>query len=443
MFVNLTKEQKQTIKLLSMGTFLVYFDLFLYAHMAILLNNVFFPPIHSNNQSLLTAFGFCSSFVFRPLGAWLLGSIGDKYGRKVTIVITTVMMGIICLIIAFLPTYAQIGIQATWIILICRMLQEFASIGELIGAQLLLSETIPSPNRSRAVGILAVFAELGGMAAIATVPLAIVYQFNWRIAFMVGACIAVVGAVARTKLRESPEFVDANKKLKHSLKNVKQEPQPGAENHFHKEPVNRKTAFAYFLIKCGGLAFLYFAFVYSANILKANFSYNSYQILVHYLLLGIVQIVGWGLLRIYLSTKIHPLKLLRFVWITISLFIPFLPWLLNHVTAPWQLLIIQSFMVIFHPNDLPSISIFFKSFPVFKRFSSTSLLYATAYMIIYAITSFGITYLIPYVGHGVLLILMVPVLIGYGYGLNHFKNLEKAAGRYPKLITREVRSTSD
>src|SRR5689334_21114447 len=130
MFSGLTKLQKQTIRLLSIGTFLEYFDLFLYVHMAVLLNDLFFPPNDSNIQSLLAAFSFCSPFVFRTFGAWGLGYIGDKYGRKITIIITTLVTGITCFVIAFLPTYAQIGIQATWIILVCRMLQGFSSMGE-------------------------------------------------------------------------------------------------------------------------------------------------------------------------------------------------------------------------------------------------------------------------------------------------------------------------
>jgi hypothetical protein len=113
-------------------------------------------------------------------------------------------------------------------------------------------------------------------------------------------------------------------------------------------------------------------------------------------------------------------------------FIPFLPWFLNHLTAPWQLWAIQSFLILFYPNDLPAVPIFFKNFPVFKRFSYTSFIYALAYALPYVITSFGLTYLIEYMGNWGVLVVMLPVVIGYGYGLNHFIQLEIAAGRYPQ-----------
>ena len=115
---SLNREQKESIGLLQIGTFLEYFDLMLYVHMAVLLNEIFFPQYDPFTTSIVTAATFCSTFVFRPIGALIFGRIGDKFGRKPTIVITTAMMAISCLVMANLPTYAQIGITAAWIITI-------------------------------------------------------------------------------------------------------------------------------------------------------------------------------------------------------------------------------------------------------------------------------------------------------------------------------------
>ena len=118
---SLTREQKQAVGLLSIGTFLEYFDLMLYVHMAVLLNELFFPKYDPFTASLLSAFGFCSSYLLRPFGAFIFGWLGDNIGRKMVIVITTIIMAITCTTIAVLPTYAKIGITASWIITICRM----------------------------------------------------------------------------------------------------------------------------------------------------------------------------------------------------------------------------------------------------------------------------------------------------------------------------------
>lgn len=113
-YSSLTRSQKETAVLLQIGTFFEYFDLMLYVHMAILLNELFFPKTDPHTASLLGAFAFCSTYVLRPFGALLFGYIGDNIGRKAIMIITTAMMALSCVIMAMLPTYAQIGITAAW-----------------------------------------------------------------------------------------------------------------------------------------------------------------------------------------------------------------------------------------------------------------------------------------------------------------------------------------
>jgi MFS family permease len=439
-FSSLQKESKQAIGLLSIGTFLEYFDLFLYVHMAVLLNDLFFPKTDAHTQSLLSAFAFSSAFVFRPIGALIFGYIGDTYGRKTTIIITTFMMATTCVIMANAPTYAQVGIAAAWIVTLCRVLQGMSSMGEIIGAQLFLTEAIPLPARYPAVGLIHIFGTLGVLCAIGIGALSTSYGFNWRLAFWVGACVAMIGTVARTTLRESPEFADAKKRIKNIAERVNEDPSFLKNSPFYTQKINRKTALAYFLIMCSGPAFLYFVYFYSSNILKSTFNYDAHQILIYNFLLGIVDVLGCAVLRTYLSTKIYPLRILQVVWTILVIFIPFLPWLLNHMTAPWHLFLIRSFIIVFRVTELPASPIFFKNFPVFKRFSYASLLYALAHGSVYLVTSFGMTYLVKYFGYWGLLIMMLPAAIGYRYGLNHFKQLEIAAGRYPKKTASQPQS---
>jgi MFS family permease len=108
--------------------------------MAVVLNNLFFPPTDSHAKSLLSAFAFCTSFIFRPFGAMIFGYIGDKYGRKITVVITTFIVAVTCITMAMEPTYNQIGIAAAWIITCCRILQGITSMGEVTAAQMFLTE---------------------------------------------------------------------------------------------------------------------------------------------------------------------------------------------------------------------------------------------------------------------------------------------------------------
>ncbi len=133
---SLTKEQKQAVGLLSVGTFLEYFDLMLYVHMAVFLNELFFPKADPHTTAIYSATASCSTFVFRPIGAVIFGWLGDNMGRKTTVVITTFIMALSCLTMANLPTYAQIGITASWLVTICRIMQGISSVGEAVGAKL-------------------------------------------------------------------------------------------------------------------------------------------------------------------------------------------------------------------------------------------------------------------------------------------------------------------
>jgi MHS family proline/betaine transporter-like MFS transporter len=81
-FSSLKKEQKAAVGLLSIGTFLEYFDLMLYVHMAVVLNELFFPKTDPHTASIITAMSFCATFIFRPFGALIIGYIGDTIGRK-------------------------------------------------------------------------------------------------------------------------------------------------------------------------------------------------------------------------------------------------------------------------------------------------------------------------------------------------------------------------
>ena len=169
----MTREQRTAVFLLSFGTFLESFDLLLYMHMSTFLNDLFFPH---------------------------------------TITLTTFTMATACIIMVFVPEYKNIGITATIIVMIARMLQGFSSLGEVMGAQLYLIEILKVPYRCIASGIVVWFGRIGGFFALITASIVLSTDgINWRWAFGVGAFVAVIGVFARLRLRETPEFADYQK----------------------------------------------------------------------------------------------------------------------------------------------------------------------------------------------------------------------------------------
>jgi MFS transporter, MHS family, proline/betaine transporter len=335
MFSSLNREQKEAIGLLQIGTFLEYFDLMLYIHMAVLLNEIFFPKTDPHTTSLLAALALCSSLAFRPLGALFFGWIGDHIGRKPTIIITTAMMAVSCLVMANLPTYAQIGMSAAWIVTICRIAQGISSMGEVIGAQIYLTETIKIPARYPATAFLGVSSTLGGFIALGVAYGVLHSNLNWRIAFWVGTSIAIVGAVARIRLRETPAFLQIKRKeLKKGIEewNVELDPVRGEVlNKYWKEPRNNKTLLSYFCIACGTPLCFYLAYIYFNPILKENFGYGSEDIIKHNFFLASISLLA-SIFVSLLSARIHPLRIVKIRGVLALLLMVLLPFLIRNIT---------------------------------------------------------------------------------------------------------------
>ncbi len=401
----------------------------LYVHMAVLLNELFFPKADPFSASLQSAFAFCSVFVLRPVGAFVFGQIGDKIGRKITVVITTFLMSLSCIIIATLPTYEQIGIAAAWLVTLCRMIQGISSMGEIVGAEIYLTEFVRPPMQYPAVMLIAIFSILGGTTALGIAFVATKYEFNWRIAFWMGACIAMVGGVARTALKETTDFADAKRRLKNTLDKLNVNIITLKDDPILYEKVKKQTAIALFLIQCGWPICFYFTYIYCGNLLKSQFGYKPEEVINHNFIVSMVNLFGYISLM-YLSYKIHPLKILK---AKVLIFLPvalLCPYLLNNIANPWHLFLLQSFFMLFVLSTNPATPIFYTHIPIFKRFTYGGFIYAISRALMHITTSFGIIYCEKYLGKWGLSLIILPMTIGYGVGVLYFVKLEKEAGNY-------------
>lgn len=429
-FSSLGREQKEAIVLLQTGTFLEYFDLLLYVHMGVLLNELFFPKTDSHTIALLGALGFCTTYLMRPLGALLFGYLGDHFGRKKTVVLTTTLMALSCLTMAGLPTYAQIGITASWVITLCRMMQGMSSLGEVIGAELYLTEMIKLPARYPIVASLSITPEIGGLFALVIASVATTSGFNWRHAFLIGALIAFVGTIARTRLRETPEFADMKRRMKKVIEEADENNCTRASDLLKKtrliwrEKVSKRTGLAFFLIECGGPVCFFMSFIYMNAVMRNTFGYTPEQIIHHNLIISLV-----GLSRCvfftYLSSKVHPLKLLRMQVFIFTPFILFYPYILvNYLTIP-AIFVFQIMCSFFTPITHPASAVFYVYFPIYRRFTCGTLIHALSSIFIFTVASFGLVYLTEIFNHWGILFIEVPMLIGFVWGLRHFEGLEK------------------
>ncbi len=423
-----TRQQKEAVGLLSIGTFLEYFDLMLYVHMAVLLNELFFPKTDPFTTSLLSAFSFCSTYLLRPFGALIFGYIGDNMGRKVVVIVTTFLMAISCVTIGSLPSYAQIGITASWVLTICRIIQGVAATAEVRGAELYLTESSKPPTQYPLVALITVFSCLGTTAALGIASIftdSRIFQgdgSSWRIAFFIGAGVALVGTAARTSLKEADEFMNKKKKLEDRL----------AENDIElseitEEFINQKSSIlvsiAYFLIQCGRPPCFYFIYIYCADILKHQCGFTPNQVINHNFWVSIVDLLG-VIALVYLSYKIHPLKILKGKLLLFFISIISFPLVLTYAEEPIYIFIFQCLAALFVFDHIPAAPIFYKYFPVLKRFTYTSLLSAVAKLMTYLITSFGLVFATARFGYWGLFLIFVPVGVGFLISVSYFEKLE-------------------
>lgn len=420
----LTREQKESIGLLQIGTFLEYFDLMLYVHMAVLLNELFFPETDPLTTRLIAALSFSSVFLLRPFGALIFGYIGDNFGRKLTVIITTTLMAVSCIIMYILPTYNDIGITASYIMILCRAMQGMSSMGEVIGAEIYLTETIKRPTIFPVVGFITVSLTLGGVAALAIASLATTEGFNWRYAFLIGTIIAMVGGLARTRLRETPDFVNAKKEIQSVFEKTGVDIKLLDKSPIYNEKANKITAIAYFLLECSAPTCFFLIYAYSANILKEVHDYTPGQIIHQNFIVTVIEFFTI-LLITCLSFRIYPLKILKVKLIIFACFIFILPFIFQYSTSPVGIMLAQLGIVFFGVNVLPAGPIFYSHFPIFKRFTYTGFAYALSRAIMHLTTSFGFIFLFEYLGHYGILVIMIPILIGFSFGLNHFEKLDK------------------
>jgi MFS transporter, MHS family, proline/betaine transporter len=429
---SLTREQKKAMVLLSIGTFLEYFDLQLYIHMALLLNNVFFAKTDPFNASLLQAFAFCSTYLLKPFGALIFGYIGDFIGRKLVIVITTIIMAITCTTITFLPSYAKIGITASIVITVCRMLQGMAASAESRGAEIYITESFNPPLQYPLVAIITVFSAVGtsmalGIGSFFTNERIFGTEHEyWRVAFMLGAIIGLVGGAARTSLKEASEFSDKKKMLKARFSDNKM---AWSEDHVaNNKPRQQRTSLtslAYFFICCARSPCFYFIYIYCADILKNDLALSTGAIIYHNFWVSIVDMLGLLFLA-YISSKIYPIRILKAKFILFFACIIFFPVVMHSYPSESVVFVFQCLAALFVFDDIPASPIFYRHFPIMKRFTYTSLLSALAKLMTYVITSFGLVYATKYFGYSGIFLILIPVGGMYYLAVRYFDMLEKA-----------------
>lgn len=198
------------------GNILEWYEFTLFVFLAPVISMWFFPQGDKTSGLLSTFLIFALGYLIRPLGAAILGYFADTYGRASTLKVTILAMSLTSILISLLPTHEQVGVVATFLLLILRLIQGFCIGGEFAGAMVYLSEVAPLSQRSLYTSMTNNGSNLGVLLALMTCFLLSsalsqesFNRYGWRLLFFTSGLIGLLGMYFRRYLQESEAYLKA------------------------------------------------------------------------------------------------------------------------------------------------------------------------------------------------------------------------------------------
>ena len=207
------KTLRSVILAASLGTLFEWYDFYLYGSLAVFFGGLFFPSGNETAQLLASLATFGAGFGVRPLGALVFGHLGDLVGRKYTFLITMAAMGLSTAFIGFLPTYENLGLIATALLVGLRLLQGLALGGEYGGAATYVAEHVPDNKRGFYTSFIQTTATLGFFLSMGVIGTTRTWlgedtfkAWGWRLPFLMSFILLGISLYIRLRMAESPLF---------------------------------------------------------------------------------------------------------------------------------------------------------------------------------------------------------------------------------------------
>ncbi len=315
------------------GNILEWYEFSLFAFLSPILANLFFPNKNGITSLLSTLLVFAAGFVIRPLGSIFLGHLGDRFGRAKTLKITIFLMSFSSVLTGFLPTYQQIGVAAPLLLIVCRLLQGFCIGGEFAGSMIYLSESAHGKHRALISSMTNNGSNIGVLIAIlaCTTMTNLLNQdnvsaFGWRILFISGGVLGLIGLWLRRDLAESETFLALQK-------NINEVYFPLRYIFQHQRRQMLRIILLLFISACGSYTLMGYISTYLHEFLAVPLN-QAYQMQTLFIILSLALLPFFA----HISDKIGRKKVLIFS--TLGYLIFTLPsfWLLQSVQAWWVLL---------------------------------------------------------------------------------------------------------
>src|ERR1700727_3229280 len=202
---------RASIAVAAFSTVVEWYDLSLYLCFATVLSRVLYDPGEAALSITLATFAI--AYLLRPLGGFIFGHVGDRFGRRQTMLLSVALMTMTMLGTALLPTHAQAGAAPGWLLFMLRCVMGFSVGGEYIAGVAYLLEGAPRNRRGLITSMASASSEIGGLLAVGVSLLTVnsispanLDSWGWRIPFLFGAVLAASVWIARTTMPESPDF---------------------------------------------------------------------------------------------------------------------------------------------------------------------------------------------------------------------------------------------
>jgi MHS family proline/betaine transporter-like MFS transporter len=205
--------RRRAITACLIGNLFEIFDFGVYGYFAVQIGKAIFPATDPVTSVLASFATYGVGFLMRPVGAMVLGSYGDRHGRKAALAVTIVMMAVATGLTGLVPSYARIGIWAPVLLVLCRLIQGFSTGGEWGGATAFLIEYAPPERRGfygslqqLSTGVGQIIAVSTALAAHSFLSVESLDQWGWRVPFLFGLLMAPLGYYLRARVAETPDF---------------------------------------------------------------------------------------------------------------------------------------------------------------------------------------------------------------------------------------------
>jgi MFS transporter, MHS family, proline/betaine transporter len=355
------------------GNALEWYDFALYGHFAIILSKHFFPAYDPYVGLIATYSIFAAGFVMRPIGGVLFGYIGDRYGRRVALAASILMMAIPTASIGLIPTYESIGIMAPILLAVIRLIQGASIGGEFSGCIAFLVEYAPM-NRRGIVGSVSMMSLSGGMLLGSLVSVAVAHSMSeydfeawgWRIPFLLGMLVGLIGIYVRMGLHESPVYLKAK-----------------ANNDISSRPVREVIAnYPYQLLLAIGIYLtvtvpFYTLTIFVKSYMTKTLDYSSLESLRINLMTLTIATLAMPIGAL-MSDKYGRKPVLKYTALFIIFFLYPIFWLLQQSSLDMAIAsqVIFSALVGFYMGPIPAVLV--ELFPTRVRFTGVSVSYNTS-----------------------------------------------------------------